>query len=365
MSGIFISYRREDTTAYARLLSESLGSHFGQEQIFRDVDTLGPGVDFPQAVAEAVGNCDVLLALIGKKWLAARRQGKRRLDDPHDYVRLEIAAALERDTLVVPVLMEDTRMPRRQDLPDALAELADRNAHRLTDESWNDGVRRLVDALEAVVKPSRPDKPAPRAGSPAGGTQSPPAPAPQPQPQSSQWSSASPARTPSSSWGTPPAAPPGGYRPPAPDEGDGGAGKRVAVIAGAAAAALAVVVVVAVLALSGGGGGGAKTPNNPTIPSLPFDPNAFFAETNAAITPTSGPAGTTVTVTGSGFLPNEGIEIHFFVDVVTQTRADEKGAFSGVTFAVPDDRFVGVQYDVSAFGKRSYKSAQAQFRVTA
>lgn len=151
MSGIFISYRREDASAYARLLSEALAAHFGRAEIFRDVETLSPGADFPQAIAEAVGRCDALLALIGRRWLVAEREGKRRLDDPSDYVRLEIAAALERHTLVVPILMEDTRMPSREELPDSLAELADRNALRLTDDTWNDGVNRLVEAVEKVV----------------------------------------------------------------------------------------------------------------------------------------------------------------------------------------------------------------------
>lgn len=79
MGGIFISYRREDTAPYARLLSESLAARFGREAIYRDLDSMKPGVDFPKAVAAAVGTCDVLLALIGPDWPSPRADGTRRL----------------------------------------------------------------------------------------------------------------------------------------------------------------------------------------------------------------------------------------------------------------------------------------------
>ena len=170
MSGIFISYRREDTKAYARLLSAALGDRFGPEQVFRDIDTMAPGVNFPAAITEAVGSCDVLLALIGNQWLTATQNGRRRLDNPDDYVRREIVAALGRDILVVPVLIEDARIPDRGDLPEAIAPLVDRNVHRLTDEGWNDGVERLLDALAQVVPPTQPPgTPSPAEGGWGGG----------------------------------------------------------------------------------------------------------------------------------------------------------------------------------------------------
>lgn len=155
MSGIFISYRREDTKAYARLLSTALAARFGHEQVFRDIDTMGPGVNFGAAITEAVGECDVLLALIGNQWLTATQEGRRRLDDPDDYVRREIGAALGREVLVVPVLIEDAKMPGRAELLEVIAPLADRHAHRLADEGWDGGVERLVNALAQVVQPHR------------------------------------------------------------------------------------------------------------------------------------------------------------------------------------------------------------------
>ncbi|HVM01598.1 MAG TPA: toll/interleukin-1 receptor domain-containing protein, partial [Acidimicrobiales bacterium] len=169
MGGIFISYRRDDTAPYARLLSGALASRFGAHRVFRDIDTLTPGTDFPRAIADAVEGCDVLLALIGPGWLTAERDGRRRLDDPGDFVRLEIAAALERGTLVVPVLMERTPMPAGDELPAPIAALADRNALRLADESWGDGVRRLLEALERLVPPSEAPAPASPPGAAPGG----------------------------------------------------------------------------------------------------------------------------------------------------------------------------------------------------
>jgi hypothetical protein len=157
MGGIFISYRRDDSAPYARLLSDSLGDHFGPEMIFRDIDTIAPGEDFPDAIAGAVGRCQVLLAVIGDNWLDAQQDGRRRLDHEGDYLRLEIAAALQRNIVVVPVLLEQTRMPDKAELPPDLAELADRNAIRLADDGWDDGVRRLAVSLQKPlgVAPAR------------------------------------------------------------------------------------------------------------------------------------------------------------------------------------------------------------------
>lgn len=153
MGGIFICYRREDTAPYARLLSESLAARFGRAEIYRDLDSMAPGVDFPKAVGRALQTCDVLLALIGPRWMDVTDGGVRRLDNSDDYVRVEIAAALAReDVLVIPVLIESTRMPSRAELPAPLAGLADRHAHRLADEGWDDDLRRLVEALEKVVQ---------------------------------------------------------------------------------------------------------------------------------------------------------------------------------------------------------------------
>jgi hypothetical protein len=153
MGGIFISYRRNDSAPYAGRLRDRLSRHFGAEQVFRDIDTIAPGERFAGVIEQAVGSCDALLALIGPNWLAVTdNAGRRRLDDPDDYVRLEIAAALGRPgVLVIPVLIGNTSMPAASDLPTPLAALVECNAVRLTDENWDDQVTRLTAAVETVV----------------------------------------------------------------------------------------------------------------------------------------------------------------------------------------------------------------------
>ena len=161
MGGIFISYRREDSGLYAGRLRDALNHHFGAEQVFRDIDRIGPGDRFPGVIEKAVGSCDALLALIGPEWLEVQDgEGRRRLDNPDDYVGHEIASALRRpDVLVIPVLLGHTPMPEAEDLPKPLAGLAECNAARITDESWDDQVVRLTTALDKVVQ--RTDVPKP------------------------------------------------------------------------------------------------------------------------------------------------------------------------------------------------------------
>jgi hypothetical protein len=147
--GIFISYRREETASYAGRLYDRLTDRFGEGQIFMDVDSILPGVDFTQAIVQAVGSCRVLLAVIGRSWLAAADQkGRRRIDDPQDFVRLEIEAALDRNILVIPVLVDGAMMPTPGDLPDSIRKLSRRNALRVNNESF----RRDFDWLFEVIQ---------------------------------------------------------------------------------------------------------------------------------------------------------------------------------------------------------------------
>lgn len=158
MGGVFISYRREDSGPYAGRLRDALSNRFGPDHIFRDLDRIGPGERFPDVIERAVVSCDVLLAVIGPTWLSVRdKGGSRRLDDPEDYVRQEVAAALQRDdVLVIPLLIGSVPMPSRDELPAALADLADRNALRISDELWDDQLARLMRTLEPVVARAAP-----------------------------------------------------------------------------------------------------------------------------------------------------------------------------------------------------------------
>ncbi len=132
MSRIFISYRRNDSPWESGRIYDYLKEHFGRDFIFKDVDDIDMGDDFRQAINEAVGQCQVLLAVMGKDWLTAKdAAGNRRLDNPADWVRLEIETALERNVRVIPVLLDRVEMPLVSDLPESLQPLAYRNAARV------------------------------------------------------------------------------------------------------------------------------------------------------------------------------------------------------------------------------------------
>ncbi|MGH9277549.1 MAG: NADase-type glycan-binding domain-containing protein [Acidimicrobiales bacterium] len=157
MKTIFVSYRREDTSGHAGRLSDRLRSHFREARVFMDVDTIQPGVDFVQVIEEAVASCDVLLALIGQEWLTSRDAlGNRRLDNPEDFIRVEVAAALKRSIPVIPVLLEDARMPTAGDLPPDLARLARINGLDISDKRWEYDVGRLVTTLEGLRPSAEP-----------------------------------------------------------------------------------------------------------------------------------------------------------------------------------------------------------------
>jgi TIR domain len=150
--GIFVSYRRQETSHLAGRLADRLADRFGEGQVFIDVDTIEPGVDFAEEIARAVATCKVLLAIIGPTWLTATdERGRRRLDDPGDIVRLEIEAALARGVRVIPILAEGAPMPSREDLPGSLAGLARRNALFIRHESFRSDAGRLVTAIERVL----------------------------------------------------------------------------------------------------------------------------------------------------------------------------------------------------------------------
>ncbi|MFS8980787.1 toll/interleukin-1 receptor domain-containing protein [Cupriavidus necator] len=154
MGAIFLSYRRDDSEGQAGRLYDELAEHFGADAVFMDVAAIEPGRDFRRVIDEQVSSCGVLLALIGKNWLDATDEtGRRRLDDPMDFVRLETASALRRDIPVVPVLVHGARMPRVEELPKDLAELAFRNGVELTHARWNSDVQVLQKALRPYVQP--------------------------------------------------------------------------------------------------------------------------------------------------------------------------------------------------------------------
>jgi hypothetical protein len=157
---IFISYRRDESAGYAGRLADSFDEHFGEDIIFRDIDSLEPGLDFAEAIERALESSEVLIAVIGKHWLTATdAAGQKRLEDPHDYVRTEIATALKRHIRVIPLLIQGAAMPSARDLPDDLAPLSRRNAFEIHDSSWRADIQRLVTTLERAINRNRPAPP--------------------------------------------------------------------------------------------------------------------------------------------------------------------------------------------------------------
>ncbi|MGI9084828.1 MAG: glycerophosphodiester phosphodiesterase family protein [Aeromicrobium sp.] len=149
---IFISYRRQDSAYPAGWLYDRLAERFGPGQIFKDVDSIELGDDFVETITNAVGSCDILLALIGQEWLdVASSDGARRLDDPDDFVRLEIEAALERKVLLIPILVDGAIMPRSDQLPSSIAPLVRRQALELSPNRFRADTDRLLDVITRTL----------------------------------------------------------------------------------------------------------------------------------------------------------------------------------------------------------------------
>ena len=152
MRAIFVSYRRNDSQGEAGRLFDDLVTHFGEQKVFMDVAGIEAGRDFRKAIEESVANCGVLLVIMGPSWLTAtNEEGIRRLDDPADFVREEVAAALRRDIPVIPVLVRGAQMPRAEQLPETLKDLAYRNCVELTHARWRSDVQLLLEPLARII----------------------------------------------------------------------------------------------------------------------------------------------------------------------------------------------------------------------
>src|SRR5262245_10066547 len=148
MATVFISYRREETAGEARALFQVLVARLGEASVFMDVDTIALGRDFRQALQERLGSCDLLLALIGRGWVESKNaSGKRRLEDPSDFVRLEIEAALKRNIPVTPVLVQGAQMPTEQQLPESIRDFVYRNGFELSHNRWESDVQEMLKRL--------------------------------------------------------------------------------------------------------------------------------------------------------------------------------------------------------------------------
>jgi hypothetical protein len=145
---VFISYRREDTAAVARLVYDRLWRVLGKSGVFFDVDTIGGGEDFEKRIIAEIGRCDAALILIGDRWLGAGAVSERgRIFDSQDYVRAEVREALARSVLIIPILVSGARMPSAEQLPDDIKAVSSKNAMSLRHESFEDDTENIIAAI--------------------------------------------------------------------------------------------------------------------------------------------------------------------------------------------------------------------------
>ncbi len=159
MDQIFISYRREDSEGFARSLFQSLVHRFGKDKVFMDVEAISLGMDFVEAIDKSLADCGALLVLIGKDWVDCKdTAGVRRLEKDDDFVRTEVARAIERKIRVIPVLVKGAPMPKVEDLPKELQSLTRRQASELRHERWDPDVEHLASNLQMILNLKRLDK---------------------------------------------------------------------------------------------------------------------------------------------------------------------------------------------------------------
>ncbi len=159
MPDIFLSYRRQDSSSATGRLADRLEEHFGPGRVFRDHESISPGDDFTEAIRRAIATSTVMLAIIGPEWVNAHdAQGRRRLDQPGDFVRQEIETALQAGVPVVPVLVEGAAMPSREQLPKSIGELWRINAVDLSESRWHFDTEQLMRTLQSryVIESDRP-----------------------------------------------------------------------------------------------------------------------------------------------------------------------------------------------------------------
>jgi hypothetical protein len=149
---IFLCYRRKDTEGFARGIYERLAGKYGHEQVYRDIDSTPAGVKYSSWIESRVGECSVMVVLIGDAWISAQdRAGQRRLDLAKDWVRQEIEAALKRDVPIIPVLVQGAPMPSEDELPPSIADLTGFQSAEITDSRWDFDVGLLIQAIDRLI----------------------------------------------------------------------------------------------------------------------------------------------------------------------------------------------------------------------
>ncbi|MDQ2768495.1 MAG: toll/interleukin-1 receptor domain-containing protein [Gemmatimonadota bacterium] len=154
---IFISYRRDDSSGHVVRLYDALSAHFGRKRLFFDIDHIAPGQDFVRVLEDSLNRSSVMIVVMGKRWGGTGKVGSRRIDDPGDFVRLEVASGLKRPELkMIPALISGAKMLGPAALPEELRDLSRRNAIELSDTRWREDVERLIASLERDMAEAAP-----------------------------------------------------------------------------------------------------------------------------------------------------------------------------------------------------------------
>jgi len=158
---IFISYRRDESQHVAGRLYDRLLMHFDRKDVFKDVDSIPYGSDFREHLRSAISNCKVMLVLVGDRWAAITgKDGTPRLEEPRDFVRLEIEYALNLGVQVIPILIENSKLPSATVLPESIRALSFRQATRLrADPDFDGDASRLISAIKEIIAPQQLVKP--------------------------------------------------------------------------------------------------------------------------------------------------------------------------------------------------------------
>lgn len=152
MAKIFLSYRRDDSAGYTGRIFDHLSARFGSGRVFMDVDGIDAGENFPKVIEASIASCDTVVAVIGKRWDGVDdTHGFRRIDDPADYVRRELAVAMQMGVDLVPVLVGGAELPGKRDLPEDLGDMTLRNALEIDDRAFLAGMDRLIAVLERTT----------------------------------------------------------------------------------------------------------------------------------------------------------------------------------------------------------------------
>ena len=158
MPKLFISYRREDTNAVSHRIYDLLVDRYGAESVLIDTDTIPAGSEYPTFLRKEIRKSTFMLSVIGKGWLNAQKQGKRRLDDTGDPVRVEIETAISIDLEIIPLLIEGAKMPEKKDLPVTLSPLASKNAIDIAEgRDFKVHMNRLIQRIESRPPPDDSD----------------------------------------------------------------------------------------------------------------------------------------------------------------------------------------------------------------